>query len=279
VGPAGSLQAYDATNLKLNLYDSSATNGRDTLPQAVKFTTPTVVNGKVYVGTSSSVGVFGLGHWPGAPSVSLESGRYLDSVTFTASCSTPGAIMTYTIDGTEPTASSTRYRGPVTLNASATVCLRAFKEGYGPSALTVADYLVNPIIGHGTGLLAHYSPEAGSASRVDPKIDFNWSGDTAQTYWSARWTGFLQAEASGWHTISVSSDDSVQVRIHGELIVDSTAYSDEPKKAGRIYLTAGVKAPIEIQYSHNGVDAALQLCWSGPGLPQELIPTSQLYAR
>jgi hypothetical protein len=54
------LHAYDATNLANELYNSNqAANGRDQF-SSNKFITPMVANGKVYVGTSRSVAVFGL---------------------------------------------------------------------------------------------------------------------------------------------------------------------------------------------------------------------------
>ncbi len=54
------LFAYDATDLTRELYDSNqAANNRDHF-SGNKFITPVVVNGKVYVGTSTSVAVFGL---------------------------------------------------------------------------------------------------------------------------------------------------------------------------------------------------------------------------
>jgi len=54
------LFAYDATNLTTELYDSNqAANGRDHF-SGNKFITPMVVNGRVYVGTPTSVAVFGL---------------------------------------------------------------------------------------------------------------------------------------------------------------------------------------------------------------------------
>jgi hypothetical protein len=54
------LYAFDAANLTTELYDSNqAANNRDHF-SGNKFITPMVANGKVYVGTSTSVAVFGL---------------------------------------------------------------------------------------------------------------------------------------------------------------------------------------------------------------------------
>jgi len=50
------------------------------------------------------------------------------------------AAVRYTLDGSDPTAGSALYGGPVPLAASATVKARAFKDGMADSAVATADY-------------------------------------------------------------------------------------------------------------------------------------------
>jgi hypothetical protein len=54
------LYAYNATDLT-EIYDSTqASGGRDELGPSNKFITPIIVNGKVFVGTTTGVAVYGL---------------------------------------------------------------------------------------------------------------------------------------------------------------------------------------------------------------------------
>ena len=62
------LHAYDAGDLSHELYNSSqAPNSRDAFGAGNKFITPTIANGRVYVGTTNGVGVFGV-FGPATPS-------------------------------------------------------------------------------------------------------------------------------------------------------------------------------------------------------------------
>ena len=76
-----------------------------------------------------------------APVVSLASGCYEggQQVSITAA---EGAKITYTIDGSEPTASSNAYAGPFTVTKTTVLRARAFAGGLNDSDITSASYII-----------------------------------------------------------------------------------------------------------------------------------------
>ena len=54
------LHAYDATNVATELYDSTQAGSRDQAGQALKFTVPTIANGRVFVSTATELDIYGL---------------------------------------------------------------------------------------------------------------------------------------------------------------------------------------------------------------------------
>ena len=75
-----------------------------------------------------------------APVIKPASGTYYDSIEVTITCSTQGAKVYYTTNGSDPTTSSTQYTAPFTLNANTTV--KAISELDGEvSDVVTAEYV------------------------------------------------------------------------------------------------------------------------------------------
>jgi len=66
------LHAFNASNVATELYNTNqAAGGRDQFGAGNKFIVPTIANGKVYVGTTNGVGVFGLLAGNPSPAISI----------------------------------------------------------------------------------------------------------------------------------------------------------------------------------------------------------------
>ena len=152
-GPA-ILYAYDP-NLH-ELWDSTMVSG-DAAGNAVKFTLPTVANGKVYVGSrgnntggafgstsvSGQLDVYGLLNtavFAATPVISPASQSFNTSIQVTITDATTGASIYYTTDGSTPTTGSPKYAAPFTLTTTSTVKAIAAGTGLLQSAVASATY-------------------------------------------------------------------------------------------------------------------------------------------
>ncbi len=59
-GPPAILRAFDARDVSVKLYDSNAAGSRDLAGPGVKFSVPTVADGKVFVGAQGELDIYGL---------------------------------------------------------------------------------------------------------------------------------------------------------------------------------------------------------------------------
>ena len=78
------------------------------------------------------------------PAFSPAGGTYTTTQMVTMSDATPGASIYYTTDGTNPTPSSSKYTGPITVSSTQTVNAIAAANGYSNSAVGSAAYVIQP---------------------------------------------------------------------------------------------------------------------------------------
>lgn len=76
------------------------------------------------------------------PTFTPNTGTYADSVVFSIACTTEGAEIRYTTDGSEPTSESTLYAVPVVLNSTTTVKAKAFKTDWNASETATVTYTI-----------------------------------------------------------------------------------------------------------------------------------------
>jgi hypothetical protein len=140
------LYAYDASNLANMLYNSAqAANNRDVPGSAVKFATPIIANGKVYVGSRDAVSAYGiLSTFLPGPTISPPAGSFNSSQTVTLSDAVATAAIHFTTDGTTPSASSAVYSGPLQIAQTTTIRAIAVANGYANSAVSTAAYTITP---------------------------------------------------------------------------------------------------------------------------------------
>jgi len=74
------------------------------------------------------------------PTFTPTPGNYVQAQLVSISCSTEGAEIRYTIDGSEPSQSSPMYENPLDINTNTTLKALAFKENYPPSEVAVGIY-------------------------------------------------------------------------------------------------------------------------------------------
>ena len=140
------LLAFDASNVSRLLWSSDQNQSRDGAGAAVKFSVPTVVNGKVYVGSLFAVNVYGvLPTTTPAPVFTPAPGNYPGSVNVSIADAQAGAVIYYTVDGSTPTTASKVYSG--TFNVAASTTLKAFatSAGIANSGVSTAGYAISPL--------------------------------------------------------------------------------------------------------------------------------------
>ncbi len=79
------------------------------------------------------------------PTFSPEGGTYYETQNVSISCSTVGATIYYTLDGSDPTPNSTVYAEPIMVSENVTIKAIAMKDGFDDSNIATAEY--NIILG------------------------------------------------------------------------------------------------------------------------------------
>jgi YVTN family beta-propeller protein len=150
------------------------------------------------------------------------------------------------------------------------------------------DFLISvSSVGTGTGLLGQYFSNMSLSGPLTQQVIeapyFNWGtaapapGLPAVSY-SVRWTGSIEALATGPTQISTVSDDGVRVWIGNVLVIDDWTDHAPTTDTATLNWIAGQHYPITVEYYQNGGGAEMQLQWLPAGAAAVVaVPRERLY--
>jgi hypothetical protein len=82
---------------------------------------------------------------------------------------------------------------------------------------------------------------------------------------------------TGTYYFSTVSDDGVRLMLGDQLLIDNwTDHGPTTDTSYGIWLQAGQRYPIRVNYYEKGGGAVIQLQWSYPGQSTEVVPQSAL---
>lgn len=216
----------------------------------------------------------------------------------------------YTLDGSEPVASSARYSDTqphvdatraqaagegVLIEQSVTLRARAFLEGRpSPHELRVDLRVYQPsdlrppitfIRAPDAGL--RYSAYEGEWTSLDALAtrepvkrgectNFDLALATRDEQCALVFEGYVQAPFDGVYTLSTSSDDGSRLWIGETLVVDNDGLHGERRRSGEIALAAGWH-PLRVAWFNASGGRALDVRWSGPKFQERSIEASALF--
>ncbi|MCR5752448.1 MAG: chitobiase/beta-hexosaminidase C-terminal domain-containing protein [Kiritimatiellae bacterium] len=190
------------------------------------------------------------------------SGLFSPSTNVTITCSTSGATIRYTLNGSEPTESSAIYSAPIALNATTTVKARAFAANKEPSDVAFATYTL------GTAP----APTPDPVWLIDAYVPSDWAplGENLLATATASHTGTLPNYAS--QDMAKLTDGKVPVNFSSNEVVgfgdmDAIWTFDSPKSIEKIRISTRWSNQSYANIGVNDVYVLKDGVWVALGMP------------
>ncbi|MFD9127097.1 LamG-like jellyroll fold domain-containing protein [Kitasatospora sp. NPDC059571] len=127
---------------------------------------------------------------------------------------------------------------------------------------------------------AHDFAELGG-TELDPQIDLPGLADTFQELTgrqentTARWTGQVEAPATGDYTFYAIGDNGFRLFIDGQPVIDHWVGDwDREQTSAAVHLAAGERHDFRLEMFQDTGGANMYLRWSAPGLAKQIVPES-----
>lgn len=225
-----------------------------------------------------------------APEVSSSSNIFIDQLSVSFTTKIPGAVIRYTTDEQEPTATSPVATKTLIVKESTIIKAKCFLQGKAITESTTASFeKVTPAPGRNLSSATpglNYSVYEGDWSKlpefrtitpvttgVSNGIDI--SSKKGKDKYGFSFEGFVSVPKDGIYKFYISSDDGSKLFIDDKLLIDNDGLHGMGEKSSEAPLAMGYHA-IKILYFEKGGEDNLEVLWEGPGLKKTMIPASAL---
>jgi hypothetical protein len=135
-----------------------------------------------------------------------------------------------------------------------------YNLSFSPSGLASIDFNATPAYVTNFPVI-NYSDSAGAW----------WPGGQVDRF-AARFTAVLIIATNGPYTFYLNSDDGSALYLNGQLVVNNDGDHATLERSATLDLATGTYT-FEVRFYENGGGALLQVSWSGPDIPKQLIST------
>ena len=225
------------------------------------------------------------------PLIESENGIFIDMITLDITTDRPNTSIRYTLDGSIPDASDLLVEGPVTLDESAMIVARTFRDGSPVSdtaAFRVRKVQPLPPAVHGpteSGLIGKYYegvwdslPEFNAMTPMKqlPVQTFSLESKENNDHYGFSFEGYISISDPGIYTFSTYSDDGSRLYIDDKLLVDNDGLHGMLEKRGSLPLMKGLHK-IRVTYFERDGNDELKVFFKKSGAKLSPIPAEVLF--
>ncbi|MBL8761676.1 MAG: alpha-L-fucosidase [Phycisphaerae bacterium] len=224
------------------------------------------------------------------PVVEADAGIFIDSMKARVTSGQKNVEVRYTLDGSEPTASSARATGAIAIDRSATLRARTFRDGKAMSSVVERKFeKVTPreaVKGVAAKEGLEFEFVKGDFDRV-PKFEsfadrargecrgLDLSKATEPNHFAMRFTGYLDVPRDGVYTLTLGSDDGSVMTLGNGVLIDHDGLHSYEEKSATVALAKGLH-PFGVSFFEKSGGYDLKLFWSTPGGKKEAVPAGAM---
>lgn len=224
------------------------------------------------------------------PTIEADAGIFIDSMKARVTSGQKNVEIRYTLDGSEPTASSAMATGAITIDRTLALRARTFRDGKAMSSIVERTFEKVVPRKAAEGVAANeglkYEFVKGDFDRV-PKFEsfadrargdcrgLDLSKATEPNHFAMRFTGFLDVPRDGVYTLTLGSDDGSVMTLGDGVLIDHDGLHSYEEKSSTVALAKGTH-PFSVSFFEKSGGYDLKLFWSTPGGKKEAVPSKAM---